>query len=180
VAQPAPKTPASVKQDDKGKRNGTTDDGRGTGDRGRSGGHEAGDKGHSGDGDGHGDDHEHEPGDKPTPSCAAPGPGSGTKPSTRATSRTATEYVDVCVPAVMFQKKLVVRGGRLRTAVLVAASGRTGRAFVAGMGACHVDLRAGVVAWLDCPYRRTADTITVRVRLSDHRVVTFTARPTFA
>lgn len=81
------------------------------------------------------------------------------------------------IAPVAFQQQAVVRGGRLRTAVLVNAAEPAGTAALVGVAGCTAVAAPGVPAWIDCPFTGRAATVSVRVTLSDGRVLTDTALP---
>lgn len=80
-------------------------------------------------------------------------------------------------PAVSFTERVPVVDGRIRTAVLVDPAAPPGTASVVGAVGCAVPARAGVTAWLDCPYAAQR-TVTIAVTLSDGRRFTHTVVPT--
>ena len=78
--------------------------------------------------------------------------------------------VTTAVPAVAFQQRATLAGGRLRTAVLVNVAEPGGTASVAGAPGCSATAVPGVPTWIDCAYGGPAATVTVHVTLSDGRV----------
>lgn len=84
-----------------------------------------------------------------------------------------TGSIAVSIPAVSFTESVVVKGGHLRTPVLLADDTVTARVRVVGAATgpgCTAELLQGVPAWLDCSISsRGKGNPRIVVRLSDGR-----------